>query len=60
MLNFLQKEAKALMLYVQNNEQFKEFAIAIKSKGHASALEYLKKFDLSQIKTGYETPREFA
>ena len=53
------EEAEKLKLFTLNNKLFKYFTTRMKLKAHAGGLSKLKKFDLTQIQTGYEYPREF-
>lgn len=53
------EEAKKLKLFVENNKAWRYATTRLKSKGHGKELRRLKRFDLSQITTGYEYPREF-
>ncbi len=52
-------EAKKLKLFVENNEIFAEYVARMKFKGHAFGLRNIRKFDLSQIITGKEIPKEW-
>lgn len=52
-------QAKKLKLFVENNEVYAEYVKRMKFKGHAFGLRNIKKFDLSQIKTGKEIPKEW-
>jgi hypothetical protein len=54
------EEAEKLKLFVENNKAWKFATKRLKSKGHGKELRRLKRFDLSQITTGFEYPREFA
>lgn len=54
------EEAEKLKLFVENNKAWKFATRRLKSKGHGKELRRLKRFDLSQIKTGFEYPKEFA
>lgn len=54
------EEAEKLKLFVENNKAWKFATTRLKSKGHGKELRRLKRFDLSQITTGFEYPREFA
>jgi Eco57I restriction-modification methylase len=51
--------ANRMMLFVKNNRAFRYFNKRMKSKGHAIGINRLKKFDLSQIVTGFEYPTEW-
>jgi hypothetical protein len=52
-------EANRMMLFVKNNRAFRFYNKKMKSKGHANGISRIKKFDLSQIVTGYEYPKEW-
>jgi hypothetical protein len=52
-------EAKKLKLFVENNEIFAEYVRRMKFKGHAFGLRNIRKFDLNQIITGKEIPKEW-
>lgn len=52
-------EAKKLKLFVENNEVFAEYVKRMKFKGHAFGLRNVRKFDLKQIVTGKEIPKEW-
>jgi hypothetical protein len=53
------EEAEKLKLFVENNKAWKFATRRLKSKGHGKEIRRLKRFDLSQINTGYEYPHEF-
>jgi hypothetical protein len=53
------KEAEKLKLFTLNNEIFKKYVEQGKFKYHAFNLRNIKAFDLSQIKTGHEIPKEW-
>jgi predicted RNA methylase len=53
------EEAEKLLKFVKNNKLFRYFTSVMKMKSHGGGLHNLKSFDLSQIETGYEYPREF-
>jgi len=53
------KEAEKLKLFVEKNPVFKEYVRRMKLRGHAFGMRNVKKFDLSQIVTGLETPEEW-
>ena len=53
------EEAEKLKLFTLNNKLFKYFTTKMKLKAHAGGLSKLKKFNLDQIVTGYEYPKEF-
>lgn len=52
-------EAEKLKLFVENNKAFKYFTTKMKGKSHAGMLADIRKFDLSQIVTGFEYPTEW-
>jgi hypothetical protein len=52
-------EAKKIKLFVENNKAFKYFTTKMKGKSHAGMLADIRKFDLSQIITGFEYPSEW-
>lgn len=54
-----QDEAKKLKLFVENNEVYAEYVRRMKFKGHAFGLRNIRKFDLNQIITGKEIPKEW-
>lgn len=53
------EQATSMKLFVENNKAFRFFNKKMKSKGYAMGLNRLKKFDPSQIKTGFEYPVEW-
>ena len=52
-------EAEKLKLFVEKNPVYKEYVKRMKLRGHAFGMRNVKKFDLSQIVTGLETPKEW-
>lgn len=54
-----QLEAEKLKLFTENNRIYKEYIKRSKIKYHAFGLRNIKKFDLSQIRTGFEIPIEW-
>ena len=52
-------EAEKLLKFVKNNKLFRYFTSVMKMKSHGGGLHNLRSFDLSQIETGYEYPKEF-
>lgn len=52
-------EAEKLKLFVENNEVFAKYVQRMKLRGHAFSLRFLRKFDLNQIVTGKEIPKEW-
>ena len=53
------QQAEKLKLFVENNEVYDEYIKRSKIKYHAFGMRNVKKFDLSQIKTGKEIPVEW-
>lgn len=53
------EEAEKLKLFVEKNPVFAEYVKRMKFKGHAFGLRNVRKFDLSQIETGLEIPKEW-
>ena len=54
-----EEQAKKLKLFVEKNKVFAEYVSRMKFKGHAFVLRNIKKFDLNQIITGEEIPKEW-
>lgn len=54
-----EEEANKLKLFVEKNSIYAEYVKRMKFKGHAFGLRNMRKFDLSQIETGLETPEEW-
>jgi len=52
-------EAEKLKLFVEKNPVFKEYVKRMKLRGHAFGMRNVKKFDINQIVTGLETPKEW-
>jgi hypothetical protein len=52
-------EAEKLKLFVEKNPVFAEYVRRMKLRGHAFGMRNVKKFDLGQIVTGLETPKEW-
>ena len=52
-------EAEKLKLFVEKNPVFAEYVRRMKLRGHAFGMRNVKKFDLDQIVTGLETPKEW-
>lgn len=52
-------EADKLKLFVEKNPIYAEYVKRMKLRGHAFGLRNMRKFDLSQIKTGLEIPKEW-
>mgnify|MGYP000096467985 CR=1 FL=1 len=52
-------QAEKLKLFVEKNEAFKEYIRRSKIKYHAFGMRHVKKFDLNQIVSGYEIPKEW-
>lgn len=53
------EEANKLKLFVEKNPVYAEYVKRMKLRGHAFGLRNIKKFDLNQIKTGLEIPKEW-
>ena len=53
-------EANKLKLFVEKNPIFAEYVKRMKLRGHAFGLRNMRKFDINQISTGLETPKEWA
>lgn len=53
------EQAEKLKLFVENNEMYAKYIKRSKIKYHAFGMRNIKKFDLSQIKTGKEIPVEW-
>ena len=53
------EQAEKLKLFVENNEVYAEYIKRTKVKYHAFGMRNVRKFDLSQIKTGKEIPVEW-
>lgn len=51
--------AICLKRFIEHSKLFKYFTQKMKVKGHTTGLQYLKSFDLSQIKNGTEYPIEY-
>lgn len=54
-----EQEAAKLKLFVEKNPVFAEYVKRMKIRGHAFGLRNIRKFDINQIVTGLETPREW-
>lgn len=54
-----QTESEKLKLFVENNEVYKTYIKRSKLKYHAFGMRNVRRFDLSQIKTGKEIPVEW-
>lgn len=54
-----EEEAKKLKLFVEKNPVYAEYVKRMKLRGHAFGLRNVKKFDINQIKTGLEIPKEW-
>jgi hypothetical protein len=52
-------EANKLKLFVEKNPIFAEYVKQMKLRGHAFGLRNMRKFDINQIITGLETPKEW-
>lgn len=53
------EQAEKLKLFVEKNPLYLEYVKRMKLKGHAFGLRNMRKFDLSQIETGLEIPKEW-
>jgi hypothetical protein len=53
------EQAQKIKLFVENNKAFRYLTKTTKCKAHAEGLSRVKKFDIDQIVTGYEYPREW-
>jgi len=53
------KEAEKLKLFVEKNPVFAEYVKRMKLRGHAFGLRNMRKFDINQITTGLEIPKEW-
>lgn len=53
------EEAEKLKLFTINNKAFRYFTTKMKGNSHAGMPANIKKFDLNQIKTGFEYPIEW-
>lgn len=54
-----EEEANKLKLFVEKNPVFAEYVKRMKLRGHAFGLRNMRKFDINQIKTGLEIPKEW-
>jgi hypothetical protein len=54
-----EEEAAKLKLFVEKNPVFAEYVKRMKLRGHAFSLRNMRKFDINQIKTGLEIPKEW-
>jgi hypothetical protein len=54
-----EEEAAKLKLFVEKNAVFAEYVKRMKLRGHAFGLRNIRKFDISQIETGLEIPKEW-
>jgi hypothetical protein len=52
-------EAHKLKLFVEKNPVYAEYVKRMKLRGHAFGLRNMRKFDINQIVTGLETPKEW-
>jgi len=52
-------DAKSLELFIRNSKLVKYIKKVFNENGRGLTVRWFKKFDLSQIKTGYEYPREY-
>lgn len=54
-----EEEARKLKLFVEKNPIFAEYVKRMKIRGHAFGLRNMRKFDINQIETGLEIPKEW-
>ena len=54
-----EEEAAKLKLFVEKNPVYAEYVKRMKLRGHAFGLRNMRKFDINQIKTGLEIPKEW-
>ena len=54
-----EEEAAKLKLFVEKNPVYAEYVKRMKLRGHAFGLRNMRKFDISQIETGLEIPKEW-
>lgn len=54
-----EEQASKLKLFVEKNPVFNEYIKRMKIRGKAFGLRNIKKFDIDQIETGLETPKEW-
>ena len=54
-----EEQANKMKLFVENNPVFAEYVKRMKLRGHAFGLRHIRKFNIDQIVTGYETPAEW-
>jgi hypothetical protein len=54
-----EEEAAKLKLFVEKNPVYAEYVKRMKLRGHAFGLRNMRKFDISQIETGLEVPKEW-
>lgn len=54
-----EQQAAKLKLFVGKNPVFAEYVKRMKLRGHAFGLRNMRKFDINQIETGLETPKEW-
>lgn len=54
-----EEEAAKLKLFVEKNPVFAEYVKRMKLRGHAFGLRNMRKFDINQIETGLEIPKEW-
>ena len=52
-------QAAKLKLFVEKNPVYAEYVKRMKLRGHAFGLRNIRKFDIDQIKTGLEIPKEW-
>lgn len=54
-----EQQAAKLKLFVEKNPVFAEYVKRMKLRGHAFGLRNVRKFDIDQIETGLEIPKEW-
>ena len=54
-----EEEAAKLKLFVEKNPVYAEYVKRMKLRGHAFGLRNMRKFDINQIETGLEIPKEW-
>lgn len=54
-----EQQAAKLKLFVEKNPVFAEYVKRMKLRGHAFGLRNIRKFDINQIQTGLEIPKEW-
>lgn len=54
------EQAAKLKLFVEKNPVYAEYVKRMKLRGHAFGLRNMRRFDIDQIETGLETPKEWS